>query len=204
MLCVWIKAPLRAGPLTGRADDATSKLRLIPFPKEVESRSGTFSLSGPLALQTSSASQTILHSLLKAELRRTGHDQMQLRSDDGTQSVFRLVHLTLWEEAAWLARRKAETWLYLAIAKRYKSHGFQRKSSSKKKEFWSSMEKHKVPVVPLVSRNVQRYGESRANGATTVPSQWPSPAQAGVGFRRSVVEPPCGRGSGACAGPDSR
>ena len=59
------------GSGVGRAEDA-STLRLVPFPKEVELKAGTFTLDGELTLEAPATSAQLLGSSINDELRTGG------------------------------------------------------------------------------------------------------------------------------------
>jgi hypothetical protein len=89
----WNLLLLAAIALSGfhaaQAEDA-SKLRLSPFPKEVELGSGTFSLDGKLVLEAPAASAKVLGGWINEELKRAGIAAAEIRPTPGDAQVLRL------------------------------------------------------------------------------------------------------------------
>jgi len=71
------------------ADEAAA-LRLVPFPKQVEVRPGTFPLDRKLVLEAPAASAKLLGSLVGEELRRAGLHAPEVRSLADSEPVLRL------------------------------------------------------------------------------------------------------------------
>jgi hypothetical protein len=90
LLPLFLLLAISGTPLCGLAEDLSS-LRLIPFPKEIESRAGSFPLATQLVLETPPRLQAVLHSLLKSELQRAGCGAVQVRCVNGEPNVFRLI-----------------------------------------------------------------------------------------------------------------
>ncbi len=74
---------------TARGDDA-ERLRLVPFPKEVELRAGAFPLAQSLVLEAPEAQSEVLGRLLNDELRQAGLAAARMRTIRSSRPAFRL------------------------------------------------------------------------------------------------------------------
>ena len=77
---------LFGGPVAMVLPDEASDLRLVPFPKQVTSKPGTFALQDGLVLQLPAQITTPIAAQLAAELQRAGVTKIDVRPHDGTAS----------------------------------------------------------------------------------------------------------------------
>ncbi|MHB8957447.1 MAG: glycoside hydrolase family 20 zincin-like fold domain-containing protein [Pirellulaceae bacterium] len=78
---------LFGGPVARVLPDEASELRLVPFPKQVTTRPGTFALKNGLVLQLPAEARVPLATQLVAELRRAGLTEIDVQPSDGIPHV---------------------------------------------------------------------------------------------------------------------
>ena len=89
MCCISAMVVVLAAQIACAA--SVADLRLVPFPKEIESQQGAFSLREKLFLDAPAADIHLLGRLVGEELRRAGLPAPELRPLEGKDQVLRLV-----------------------------------------------------------------------------------------------------------------
>ena len=78
LLCVFCGL-LVVGPVNAETQDDTHRLRLVPFPKQVTAKPGTFALEEGLVLQVPAQTAEPMAAQLLAELKRAGVDRVEVK-----------------------------------------------------------------------------------------------------------------------------